>query len=129
MAQQAQPMPGRYFYTLDTITRNAPPMSGVYILFSRGTCVYVGESDDVCAGLLEAYYEDNPCLNDKEITHFTFDLAPRDARRARQVERIREFRPACNLRTGNTEAMCSQCRLGQGLTAHEVQALGAPPSH
>jgi hypothetical protein len=128
MVQQAQQMPGRYVYTLDTITRSAPPMSGVYMLFCRGTCIYVGESDDVCAGLLEVYYEDNPCLNDKEITHFTFDLVPRESRQARHLERIREFRPCCNLWTGNTEAACSQCWLGQGLTAEQVHAIRGAPS-
>jgi hypothetical protein len=123
MSQQA---PGGFTYTLDTITQNVPPLSGVYALFSRGTCVYVGESDDVCAGLLEVYYEDNPCLNDKEITHFGFDLVPPEARVARQVDRIREFRPFCNLRTGGPQ--CSQCRLGQGQGPEALLAIAGSPS-
>lgn len=126
MAQQAPQAPGRFTYTLDTISRNAPPLSGVYTLFSRGTCVYVGESDDVCAGLLEVYYEDNACLNDKEVTHFIFDLVPPESRVARLTERIREFRPYCNLRTGGPA--CSQCRLGQGLDAGQLHAIAGAPN-
>jgi hypothetical protein len=122
MSQQA---PGGFTYNLDTITQKVPPESGVYALFSRTTCVYVGESDDVCAGLLEAYYEDNPCLNDKEITHFGFDLVPPEARVARQVDRIREFRPFCNLQEGGPQ--CSQCRLGQGLGPGELLAIAESP--
>jgi hypothetical protein len=113
-------------YNLDTITRNAPPMSGVYTLFSRGKCVYVGEGDDVCAGLLEAYYEDNPCLNDKDVTHFAFDLVPPEARVTQQINRIRELRPFCNLQQGG--AQCSQCRLGQGLGPGDLLAIGGSPN-
>lgn len=127
MSQNTQPEPGRYAYTLDTITRTAPPMSGVYMVFSRGTCVHIGESDDVCASLLEVYYEDNPCLNDKEITHFEFDLAPPESRVSRQMDRIREFKPGCNLRTGGPQ--CSQCRLGQGLDQQQIRAIAEPTVH
>lgn len=127
MAQQADQVPGRYVYTLDTITRNAPPMSGVFMLFTRGTCVYIGESDDVCAGLLELYYEDNPCLNDKDITHFTFDLVPRESRQARQLDRIREFRPGCNLRTGSLD--CGQCAVAQRFDPGLLQSVGGAPGH
>jgi excinuclease UvrABC nuclease subunit len=47
-------------YDLDSITRNVPPSPGVFSLFSRSERVYVGEAEDVCAGLLELYFEDNP---------------------------------------------------------------------
>ena len=93
---------GKFAYTLNTITRNAPVTSGVYTLFSRGVCLYVGESDDICASLLGHYYEDNPCLNDKEITHFTFELASPEARRALLNDRILQLGPTSNQRTGSS---------------------------
>jgi hypothetical protein len=96
MAQQAT---GKFAYILDTITRSAPVTSGVYTLFSRGACLYVGESDDICASLLEHYYVYNPCLNDKEITHFTFDLASPEVRRPLLIDRIQQLRPTGNQRT------------------------------
>jgi hypothetical protein len=93
-----QPSTGKLVYTLDTITRNAPVISGVYALHSREACLYVGESDDICASLLEHYYVYTPCLNDKEITHFTFDLASSEVRRALLIDRIRQLSPTCNQR-------------------------------
>ena len=90
--------PGKFTYDLHTIIRNAPPMSGVYAIFSHSECLYVGASDDVCASLLEIYYEDHPCLNDKYLAHFTFDLVPPEVRGPRQTDRIRELRTMCNLK-------------------------------
>ena len=84
-------------YDLNTITKNAPPSSGVYSIFSRAECVYVGTSDDVCAGLLEIYFQSNPGLDEKELTHFTFDLVAPEMRAARQRDRNRELAPVCNL--------------------------------
>ncbi len=108
MIQQAT---GKLSYTLETITVNAPVVSGVYTLFSRGECLYVGESDDICASLLLHYYEDNPCLNDKEITHFTFDLVPSNARKALLIDRIRQLGPTCTPRAGSPR--CPHCHSGQ----------------
>ncbi|HSC70381.1 MAG TPA: hypothetical protein VLH58_03460 [Candidatus Methylomirabilis sp.] len=71
-----QRAPGKFAHTLDTITQSAPVFSGVYMLFSRGVCVYVGASDDMCGSRLEHYYEDNPCLNEKDGTHFAFEVVP-----------------------------------------------------
>ena len=107
----AEQMRDRFPYTLDTITRNAPPASGTYAIFSRAECVYVGSSDDLCADLLAMYYEDRPCLNEREFTHFIFDLAPQELREGQRNYCIRELRPVCNLRTASPS--CGQCRLGQ----------------
>ena len=108
MAQQAS---DRLLYTLDTITQKVPPTSGTYEVFSRAECMYVGESDDVCAELLAMYYEDRPCLNERDFTHFLFTVAPPDLREAHRIDRIRELAPLCNLRKGSEQ--CGQCRLGQ----------------
>jgi hypothetical protein len=78
-------------YDLNSITRKVPPSPGVYSVYSRNECVYVAESDDVCASLLELYFEDNPSLNEKELTHFTFDLVASELRGARQNDRNRNF--------------------------------------
>lgn len=112
MAQYAA---DRFPYTLDTITQSAPPMSGTYAIFSRAECMYVGDSDDVCADLLAMYYEDRPCLNEREFTHFLFNLAPPELREAHRIDRIREFAPLCNLRTGSDR--CGECSLAGPQTA------------
>lgn len=111
----AQP-PSKLTYDLDSITRNVPSVSGVFVIYSWDACVFVGESDDVCASLLEIYYEANPCLARNKLTHFTFELGPPDSRAGRQFECIQELGPACNL--GQKSPECKDCRLrpwgGQG---------------
>ncbi|HSB82508.1 MAG TPA: hypothetical protein VLM91_27345 [Candidatus Methylomirabilis sp.] len=97
MSQQAS---RRLPYDLHTITQNVPPQSGVYAIFSSSECLYIGASDDVCASLLGIYFEDEPHLSDKHLTHFSFDLVSSGDRGARQTDRIRELRPVCNLRMG-----------------------------
>ncbi|HSB69994.1 MAG TPA: hypothetical protein VLT62_11730 [Candidatus Methylomirabilis sp.] len=95
--------PGAFKYDLQSITKNAPPASGVYTLFSPSKCLYVGESGDICASLLETFFEDNPSLNDQHPTHFIFELIPPESRVARQADRIRELGPVCNARVGSPE--------------------------
>lgn len=90
----------RFAYDLHSITHYAPPLSGVYAIFSPSECLYVGASDDICASLLEIYYEDQPHLNDRHLSHFSFDLVPPDDRGGRQTDCIRELQPVCNLRMG-----------------------------
>jgi hypothetical protein len=98
-------------YELDSITRNAPTNSGVFMIHSRNKCVYVGESDDISGTLLEIYFDANPCLAEQDLTHFSFELAAPDARAQRQAESIRAFGPTCNL--GARVPDCKQCRLAQ----------------
>jgi hypothetical protein len=105
-----QPLVG-FPYDPKSITLNAPPFSGVYALFAFGVCVYVGESDDICAGILEVCTRAKPCLKEKHVTHFTFELVPPETRARRQRDRIRALRPGCNLRTGSPD--CSHCSLAQ----------------
>ena len=88
-----QPAPGRLPYDLDKIIRNTPPVSGVFALYSRAECVGVGASDDICASLLQTYYEYDPCLDGKQLTHITFDLVPPELRGDRMTDRVRELGP------------------------------------
>jgi hypothetical protein len=118
--------PGKFAYTLETITQNAPVMSGVYMLFSRMVCVYVGASDDICASLLEHYFEDNPCLNDKEITHFTVEVVSPAARSGRQADCIRDLRPVCHLLVGTPG--CGHCRFAQASEPGALMAVSGKPS-
>lgn len=111
-------------YELDTVTRNAPTISGIFMIYSRNRCVYVGESDDICGSLLEIYFDANPCLAEQELTHFTFEPASPESRVHRQAECIREFGPACNLRAGFPD--CGDCRLARGAEPHELVRVSSP---
>ena len=97
------PPTGAFRYDLQSITRNAPPASGVYALFSSSECLYVGDSGDICASLLETFFEDTPSLNGQHPTHFIIELIPPESRVARRADRIRELGPVCNLRVGSPE--------------------------
>lgn len=98
-------------YDPKTIAWNAPTASGVFCIFAFGLCVYVGESDDIQADLLDIYHGDRSCLKEMHLTHFTFEAVPPEARAARRRALIRASRPCCNLRTGGPD--CRLCRLGQ----------------
>ena len=80
-----------FTYDIRTITRNVPPGPGAYSVFSRGECVYAGTADDVCARLLELYFESNPRLDATELTHFSFVLGAPDSRGTRPKASIREL--------------------------------------
>lgn len=127
MSHQA---PGRLPYDLHTITQNAPPLSGVYAIFSPSECLYVGASDDICASLLEIYYEDQPWLNDEYLAHFSFDLVSPDGRGARQTDRIRELQPVCNLRmgvSGGRSARNGTAEKAGGRRAGKLETKGNSP--
>ena len=116
--------PSHFPYDLDTITRNAPPTSGVYAIYSYDTCVYVGEGDDICSGLLEIFFEANPCLAEKHLTHFTCEVASPEARLGRKREQIHALVPVCNLGTGSPK--CKDCRLAQGSDAGGLVRVASP---
>jgi hypothetical protein len=108
-----------------------PAKSGVYGLFAFGACVYVGQSDEICASLLEHYDAERPCPKEKHLTHFIFELVSPETRARRQRDRTQTFRPCCNLRTGSSD--CSRCRFGGEndptglLTIGEARGASLPP--
>jgi hypothetical protein len=87
----------KFTYDLKTITKKAPPSPGVYSIFAGAECVYVGTSNDICAGLLEVYFESNPSIDEKDLTHFSFDLVAPDLREAWQSDQLRELEPVSTL--------------------------------
>lgn len=116
--------PRSFGYELQSIIQNAPTESGIFAIFSWDQCLFVGESEDICASLLEIFYEANPCLTRKNLTHFTFELAPPESRVVRLKERIRELEPACNLGVGSPD--CKYCRLAQGIEQGALIRVPAP---
>lgn len=89
---------GGYNYTRLSVTRNAPAQSGVYMLYrSDEPAIYVGESGDISARLLEHIGGDNPCISRCAPTLFAYELVSGQAARvARQNVLIREWNPPCN---------------------------------
>ena len=89
-----------YHYNQIAILANAPAQSGVYALYTAARWVYIGESGDIRARLLQHLTGDNPLIIAAMPTSFSFELVPAAQRVARQNILIAELRPACNQRMG-----------------------------
>jgi hypothetical protein len=93
----ASSSPARYSLTHTSIVLNAPEQSGVYALHYQTSWVYVGESANIRAQLLQHLNGDNACIAVYPNLSFSFEMMIHEAVRAwRQGEMIREFRPTCN---------------------------------
>ncbi|MGO8733759.1 MAG: hypothetical protein ACLQVM_13315 [Terriglobia bacterium] len=84
-----------------------PAASGVYgIYISHGSqtdWIYIGESGDIQARLLEHLQKKGPedqCIESHNPTGFTFDVVPEDRRVQRQDELILELGSLCNKKLG-----------------------------
>lgn len=89
-----------YNFTRASILANAPTGSGVYVLFTSETWVYVGEAGDIRARLIQHLDGDNACVTRLNPTGFQFELWPAHQRVARQDALIVQLHPACNRRLG-----------------------------
>lgn len=89
-----------YYFNRNSILTNAPGTSGVYAIFQFGRWIYIGESENIQARLLEHLNGDNPCLTQANPVGFQFELWPANQRVARQDALILACRPACNRRLG-----------------------------
>jgi hypothetical protein len=79
-----------------TVQEEVPPTSGVYILFSRQECAYIGASQDLKAELASLVKGDHkPCLTEHPPDEFQFEVALGDDRNSRRVELIQELNPSC----------------------------------
>ena len=96
----ASSSPARYSFTHISVVLNAPEQSGVYALHYQASWVYVGESANIRAQLLQHLNGDNACITVYPNLSFSFEMIPEAVRAWRHGEMIREFRPTCNPRLG-----------------------------
>jgi hypothetical protein len=84
-------------YPLETgsVLRNAPQESGVYALRHGKTWLYIGESKDILAQLVQHLGGNNLCIEKFANLTFSYELAAPTVRAWRMNELIREFRPVC----------------------------------
>ena len=84
-------------FTKNGILANTPNTSGVYVLGTGWTWVYVGESNDMLRRLLELLDSPRPCIAKYAGLVFGYELVPTEGQRlVRQDQLIRELVPACN---------------------------------
>ena len=84
-------------FTRNGILANTPNTSGVYVLGTGWTWVYIGESNDMLRRLLELFENPTPCIARYVGLVFGYELVPTEGHRlARHDQLIRELAPACN---------------------------------
>lgn len=92
--------PHRHPFTEASIRANAPSGSGVYMVYDSQRWIYIGESGDIQARLLQHVRGDNECITRMKPTMFSYELVAAHQRVAHQNELVLELRPVCNERLG-----------------------------
>ena len=92
--------PNGYWFNARSINANAPPESGVYGLYKGQQWIYIGESEDIRARLLQHLIGDNSCIGREGPTQFSYELVTAGQGVARQNLLVRELDPVCNRKRG-----------------------------
>jgi hypothetical protein len=85
-----------YPFNETSVILNAPAESGVYALYNKTTWVYVGESSNILAQLVQHLNGDVACITMFPDLGFSYELHRPGMRAWRLQELISEFRPVCN---------------------------------
>ncbi|MEK7408442.1 MAG: hypothetical protein AAB225_25500 [Acidobacteriota bacterium] len=85
-----------YTFSLISVQKNAPALSGVYGLSNAREWIFVGETDNIQATLIRHLQETHTPLLERGPTGFIFELCFPYNRLARQERLIQEYQPVCN---------------------------------
>lgn len=85
-----------YSFNRTSVVLHAPEGSGVYVLYSKTTWLYIGEGENIRAQLLQHLDGDNACISVFPDLTFSYELIPSAMRAWRQDELVSELRPICN---------------------------------
>ena len=85
-----------YTFSLISVQKNAPALSGVYGLSNAREWILVGETDNIKTALLGHLQETHTPLLERGPTGFTFELCVSYNRVARQEGLIQEYQPVLN---------------------------------
>jgi excinuclease UvrABC nuclease subunit len=86
-------------FTAISVQKNAPDCSGVYGLSNAKEWVFIGETSNIRARLLEHLSDTSTSLMLRNPTGFTFEICSPAERTPRQAELVRELAPYCNRRS------------------------------
>ena len=75
---------------------HAPARSGVYGISNAAEWIYIGESDDIRAALLNHLREVDTKLTERRPTGFVYEVCELSRRPGRQDTLVRELEPTCN---------------------------------
>lgn len=85
-----------FLFNVSSILSNAPSASGVYAICNARMLLYVGESGDIQARLLDHVSGDIACIIRNQPTGFQYEPAPANRRVGRQKQLILQLIPNCN---------------------------------
>jgi len=90
-----------YPFNHTSVILNAPMSGGVYAIYNETTWVYVGETRDILAQLIQHLRGDVPCIANYRTKHpdlkFSYEVVQRANDRIGRVKAaISEFCPICN---------------------------------
>lgn len=88
--------------TATSIRANAPARSGLYGISNAQEWIYIGETDNIQARLLDHLRETNTQLMKRRPTGFVFEVCGPAGRPARQGRLVLEYEPSCNRNSGET---------------------------
>jgi len=81
-----------------SVNLNAPAASGIYGVSNAREWIYIGQTDNIQASLLNHLLESDSVLMKRRPTGFVFELCGFAGRSARQDRLVFEYEPACNRR-------------------------------
>lgn len=84
--------------TAGSVRMNAPAASGLYGLSNAREWVYIGQTDNIQASILQDLLQINSPLRQLSPTGFVFELCAPSGRMARHQRLIMEYEPVCNRR-------------------------------
>jgi len=83
-------------FTPVSVRTNAPPASGIYGISNAREWIYIGETDNIQASLMNDLRQGDSALLKRCPTGFVFERCDPAGRLARQHRLIVEYGPVCN---------------------------------
>lgn len=90
-------------FTAVSVRANAPAASGIYGVSNAREWIYIGETDNIQASLLEELRQTDSAILKRYPTGFVFELCVPAGRLARQERLIWEYVPVFNRRLYGSE--------------------------
>ncbi len=84
--------------TVNAVRSLAPALSGVYGVSNGREWIYIGETDNIRATLLDHIGQSTSDVMTRKPTGFVFEACVKDRRTTRQDRLILEYEPVCNRR-------------------------------
>lgn len=89
-----QPFPRSF--TASSMREHAPTLSGVYGISNASEWIYIGESENIQAALLQHLQGLDAALLKRQPTRFVFEVCDQELRPNRQDRLVLEYEPICN---------------------------------